>query len=58
MKYFREHPTCPCGKPSAGVLFGRRNESYGAFCKKCAAKRIKADERMEKAAKNLEGATP
>lgn len=45
LRWFDQYPTCRmCGKPSAGVLMGSRNESYGAHCKRCADKRLKASE--------------
>ncbi len=29
-----------CPKPATGKLMGSRNESYGAYCKPCADKRL------------------
>lgn len=37
---------CMCGKPSNGILHGRRNESFGEHCQKCADKRIAAAKRV------------
>ncbi len=36
---------CPCGKRATGILRGPRNESYGAHCKPCANRRLKASDR-------------
>lgn len=34
-----------CRKPAHGKLMGLRNESYGAYCTKCAGARLKKAER-------------
>ena len=38
-----------CNKPATGVLRGSRNDSYGPYCERCAAKRL-ARARKERAA--------
>jgi hypothetical protein len=40
---------CSCGKRADGNLRGVQNESYGPHCAKCAAKRLKASERVRDA---------
>lgn len=40
--------TCNCGKRADGNLRGSRNESYGPHCKRCAARRLKASEKVRK----------
>lgn len=43
IRYFSAYPNCSgCGKTAQGVLYGTSNESYGAHCRKCADKRIRA----------------
>lgn len=42
VRWFDALGTCRCGKPATGKLMGSRNESYGAYCGKCAEKRLKA----------------
>lgn len=37
---------CSCGKRATGILRGDRNESYGPHCNRCAARRLKASERV------------
>lgn len=42
LRWFEQNPSCRmCAKPSAGILRGTRNESYGHHCKRCAEKRLK-----------------
>lgn len=41
-----------CKKPATGKLMGPRNESYGAYCKKC------ADRRLQKAKREQDDAQP
>lgn len=50
VRWFDEVGTCGnCGKPAHGKLMGAMNESYGAFCKKCANSRLsKADKARAK----------
>jgi hypothetical protein len=41
LRWFKVYPPCRmCGKKSDGLLYDRRNESYGDHCKKCAEKRL------------------
>ena len=48
LRYFRSYPPCRmCGKKSDGLLFDRRNESYGDHCKKCADKRLADSKRVQ-----------
>lgn len=52
VRWFDPVGRCPCGKPAHGKLMGPRNESYGAYCHKCAEKRLRAAEKARaKAAK-------
>ena len=44
-QWFDGFGKCRCGKQATGILRGTRNESYGAYCKRCADKRIKAAEK-------------
>lgn len=44
--WFEEFPKCRCGKPSAGILRGMQNESFGHHCKKCAEARLKASKKV------------
>lgn len=46
VQWFEAFATCRCGKASAGVLRGLRNESFGPHCKRCADARIKAAKRV------------
>ena len=46
IQWFEAFPRCRCGKASAGILRGTRNESYGHHCKACADKRIRNSERV------------
>ena len=55
LRWFEDLPRCGCGRPSAGILRGSRNESYGHHCKRCAEKRLRASERARAA---LAKATP
>ncbi len=51
LRWFEGFPSCRvCGKPSAGVLRGVQNESYGHHCKRCAERRLKASDRARAAA--------
>lgn len=49
-----------CGKPAHGKLMGSRNESYGAYCIRCAERRLaKAEkEREREERKNKSAAEP
>lgn len=50
LRWFEEFPSCSqCRKPSAGILRGGRNESYGHHCKRCAERRLKASEKARAA---------
>ena len=42
LRWFDEWPKCPCGRRAHGILRGVRNDSYGAHCKQCANRRLKA----------------
>ena len=56
VRWFDALGTCGgCGKPANGKLMGPRNESYGAYCKRCADKRLKAadKEREREAQRDL-----
>lgn len=47
LQWFKAYPSCrECGRPSAGLLMSRRNESYGDHCRKCADKRIKRSKQI------------
>lgn len=47
LRWFDAYPDCrQCGKPAAGVLMDVRNSSYGAHCRRCADKRLKASKRV------------
>lgn len=39
---------CNCKKPANGKLMGPRNESYGAYCIKCAKSRLEKAEKKRK----------
>ncbi len=39
---------CVCGKLGAGTLMNSRNDPIGTFCRKCADKRIAADNAPER----------
>lgn len=41
LRWFQRHDTCICGRKSAGILRGSRNESYGEHCERCANRRLK-----------------
>lgn len=41
VRWFNAVGRCVCGKPAHGKLMGPRNESYGAYCTKCAEARLK-----------------
>ena len=41
VRWFDEFGSCRCGKPADGRLMGERNESYGLYCRRCAAARLK-----------------
>jgi hypothetical protein len=48
-----------CGKPAHGKLMGPRNESYGAYCTKCANARLaKARKEQEKEAAEAKKPAP
>lgn len=56
LRWFDEYSKCRCGKPSAGILRGVGNASYGDHCKACAAKRLKASQReRDKAEEKSDG---
>lgn len=40
VRWFDRLAPCSCGKPAHGVLRGPQNESYGAYCTKCAEARL------------------
>lgn len=42
-----------CRRPAHGKLMGPRNESYGAYCTKCANERLRRAEREREAEKRL-----
>lgn len=47
LRWFDRYPPCRmCKKPSAGLLRGTSNESYGDHCQRCADKRLTASERV------------
>lgn len=48
LRWFEAFARCPCGKPSAGILRGVGNESYGPHCRKCAERRLRASELVRK----------
>lgn len=54
LQWFREETfKCrQCGKPAAGTLMSRRNESYGLHCKKCATSRLKASKAARESERN------
>jgi hypothetical protein len=41
---------CGCKKPATGKLRGPLNESYGAYCRPCAERRLKKAEKERAAA--------
>ena len=42
LRWFEKFPRCwGCGKSSSGILRGDTNQSYGYYCTKCAALRLK-----------------
>jgi hypothetical protein len=46
VRWFDSLGSCgSCGKSATGLLRGPRNESYGAYCLKCADRRLKKAER-------------
>ena len=47
-QWFDGFGKCRCGKQATGILRGTRNESYGAYCERCANKRIKAAEKARR----------
>ena len=44
-----------CTRRATGILRGRRNESYGPHCKRCAERRLKASERARAAREATNG---
>jgi hypothetical protein len=49
IQWFEKFPSCRfCPKPSAGILRGRSNQSYGHHCERCAKKRL-ADAKQARA---------
>ena len=60
VRWFDPVGKCPCGKPGTGKLMGPRNESYGAYCGKCAERRLKKanDERVREALAAAKAAKP
>jgi hypothetical protein len=40
VRWFDALGRCVCGSSATGILRGPRNESYGVYCKRCAAKRL------------------
>jgi ribosomal protein L34E len=53
VRWFEEFPTCAvCRKHSHGILRGPQNQSYGYYCTRCAASRLKkAKQEQERAEK-------
>ncbi len=49
LRWFEEFGKCPCGRYAQGILRGTRNESYGPHCKRCAASRLKASDKIKDA---------
>ena len=48
-----------CPKPGIGILRGSRNESYGAYCQRCADRRLAwAKKEREREAKLAGGGMP
>ena len=42
LRWFEQFGECrQCGKPSAGILRGVTNNSYGPHCKRCAERRLR-----------------
>lgn len=55
LQWFKPYNSCRmCGKKADGILFDRRNESYGEHCKKCADKRLKDSKRVREELMALE----
>jgi hypothetical protein len=50
VRWFDAVGTCRCGKDATGKLMGSRNQSFGAYCRKCAEKRLRAAQRERDAA--------
>lgn len=48
LRWFEAFPRCSCGKPSNGILRGSQNQSYGHHCNACAARRLKASDKVRK----------
>lgn len=46
LRWFEAFPKCSCGKPTAGILRGDQNQSYGHHCQRCADRRLKASEKV------------
>ena len=49
LRWFEEFNKCPCGRYAQGILRGLRNESYGPHCRRCAARRLKASNKLKDA---------
>ncbi len=46
VRWLDRYPKCSeCGKVAHGVLRGLRNDSYGAYCTRCADRRLKLAEK-------------
>ncbi len=58
VRWFDQLGTCPCGKPAHGILVGPRNESYGAYCIKCAEKRLELAEKERELEEKAQKVTP
>lgn len=48
LRWFDAFAKCRCGKDSNGILRGDGNESYGAYCRKCAEKRLRKSDEARK----------
>ena len=53
VRWFENLGTCRCGKPATGTLRGPMNESYGAYCARCAYARLKRAERERERARHI-----
>lgn len=53
LRWFKAYPLCRmCGNKSDGLLYDKRNESYGNHCKKCANKRLDLSKQVREAESN------
>lgn len=59
VRWFDPLGTCRggCGKAGIGLLRGPRNESFGAYCQKCADKRLENAKKEQAAERALTDAT-